>query len=409
MAIVQNMWLKKSKKRLGGTVLYQAMEQTRQRELAVSVSNPRTPSQMRQRVKWANLVNFYRVNRSWMKYAFETKTPQQSEYNKFMSVNVSSSNIYLTKTLAGMGACVVAPYIVTQGSLFPIETTKVTGAWTTNINLTEGFTLDNSTTIADFASALLAVNPALREGDQLSFIRFSQQVNSDTGTPYMVVRRYEILLNSTSGALVKDFFPLDYIQVTATQSLPVLSVHDSGLAGGFALILSRTIGGKTFVSTQRVIVANNSATINAYSSTSALNNAIASYGEGDDAFLSSNTAEGAQSVPLPVSVLSVGKGSTILVPGTEVSVTPWRGGDTLNVHFNQPIEASTYTGIVVLSDNVQYTCAAAITSGDVVLTLPQNFPTSSTKYLKQISVTIDESVYNATFNIPDPGQVGGDE
>ena len=103
MAIVQTMWMTGTKKKLGGTVLYQAMGQTRQRELAAEISNPRTTQQMTQRVKWSNLVNLYRANRSWMKYAFETKKTNQSEYNKFMSLNVAASAIYLPKNVAAAG------------------------------------------------------------------------------------------------------------------------------------------------------------------------------------------------------------------------------------------------------------------------------------------------------------------
>ena len=90
--------------RLGQNVYYTAYSETRSRKLAASVTNPRTQAQMLQRVRWANLVNFYRVNKEWMKYAFETKKKNQSEYNKFMSLNVASSPIYLTKQEAGGGA-----------------------------------------------------------------------------------------------------------------------------------------------------------------------------------------------------------------------------------------------------------------------------------------------------------------
>ena len=62
MAVLQNMWLRGAKKKLGGTVLYTQGGRTLQRELAPEVKNPKTPAQMGQRVKWANLVAFYRAN-----------------------------------------------------------------------------------------------------------------------------------------------------------------------------------------------------------------------------------------------------------------------------------------------------------------------------------------------------------
>lgn len=394
------MWLKKSKKRLGGTVLYQAMEQTRQRELAVSVANPRTQAQMRQRVKWSNLVNFYRVNKDWMKYAFETKTPQQSEYNKFMSVNVNSSVIYLTKTLAGMGASVVAPYIITQGSITPVEFTANIGSWSSNLYLSDGFTLTQSTTVAEFTQAALINNPALREGDQLSFIRFTQMSNADTGAPYVIVRRYEMLLNSYDSTPVGSFMPLDYISVIASSPLPCLGVIDSGLAGGFAFIISRTIGGKTYVSTQRIIVANNEATITAFSSAAALNNAILSYGESSDAFLSSNTAEGVETAPVSLSILSITKDTTTSATGTEVSVATWRSGEAISVRFNLPVEAVAQSGVIHLSTGSTYNCTATIEAGKVNLVLPGTFPASSQAYLSKVSVTLDGVTYNGVYSVP---------
>ena len=183
MAIVTSMWLKGAKKRLGGSVLYQAMGQTRQRELASEVTNPRTESQMGQRVKWANLVNLYRANRNWMKYAYETRKSNQSEYNKFMSLNVASSRIYLPKDIANAGGCVVDAYLMTQGSLPSIEfVPAANNVYASNI-LVGMNAITSNTTIASFSHTVLANNPAIREGDQLSFVRMTQMTNASTGVP----------------------------------------------------------------------------------------------------------------------------------------------------------------------------------------------------------------------------------
>lgn len=305
MAIVNSMWMKSTKKRLGGTVIYQAMGQTRQRELATIVTNPRTEAQMNQRVKWANLVNFYRANRSWMKYAFETKKTNQSEYNKFMSLNVTNSRIYLPKNVAAAGGCVVDSYLITQGSLPSIESIERGIGWTTNILLGTAAPNFNTITVGAFSSLLVQYNPAIREGDQLSFIRLTQQTSSDTGTPYIVVREYELIVNSQSNELFKDYFPADYFAYEEGSPSSLLTVQNRGNAGGWALILSRTINGKTYVSTQRVVVANNSQLINYYSSSAALQAAIDSYGSSEDAFLSSVTANESQAAPVLLSIISL--------------------------------------------------------------------------------------------------------
>lgn len=305
MAIVKNFWLKNQKKKLAGMVLYKAMGQTRSRELASEVSNPRTIDQMSQRVRWSNLVNFYRANKSWMKFAFETKPTNRTDYNQFMSLNAGTSRIYLPKSLANQGACIVDAYKMTQGSLASIEVVKTENGWQTNLFLPTGFALTSTTTIKEFAEGLIAQNPALREGDQLSFIRLTQQTNASTGVPFVVVRKYEVILKTDDLRFVGQFLPLDYIAAESTGSGVAVVVDDSGNAGGFLLILSRTVGGKTYVSTQSIIVANNDALISQYSSAAALQEAIDSYGESSEPFLTSTTADADSQAPVGASVLSV--------------------------------------------------------------------------------------------------------
>lgn len=316
MAIVENFWLKGQTKKLGGSVIYQAMGQTRQRAIASSVSNPRTQAQMNQRVKWANLVNLYRANSSWMKYAFETKKASQSDYNKFMSLNVTNSNIFLPKDIAAAGGAVVQSYIITQGSLPSIETTYDSSLdwWATNIYLGNSF-IFSTTSVADFTRALLDNNPAMREGDQISFIRMTQMTNADNGAPYVIVRKYELVLSLTNQASVRDYLPADYIESSEAATNSQLIVSNSGAAGGFVLILSRTIGGKTYVSSQRIVVANNDALISAYSSAAALQAAINSYGSSEEAFLTSTYANQAETAYVPASVLAVKVGTTSYIPG----------------------------------------------------------------------------------------------
>lgn len=305
MSIVNNMWLRGSKKRLGGSVLYQAMGQTRQRELASEVRNPRTQSQMAQRVKWANLVNFYRANKSWMKFAYETKQTNQSDYNKFMSLNVANSRIYLPKSIASQGGCVVDAYVMTQGSLASIEILPAQNNWQTNVytpGLLEGVT---TYTIGEVSRAILGANPAIHEGDQLSFIRFTQQTNSVTGVPYVVVRKYEVIINSNDLRLFFDFMPDGIMDFGGAVGSEALIIKNTGNAGGFLMCLSRTVGGKTFVSTQSIIVANNSTLIDAYSSDAALQAAIDSYGESEEPFLTSTTADQDTQAAVGASILSL--------------------------------------------------------------------------------------------------------
>lgn len=339
MAIVKNFWLKGSSKRLGGAVLYKAMGQTRARELASEVTNPRTEAQMTQRIKWSNLVNFYRANQSWMKYAFETKKTNQSEYNKFMSLNVTGSRVALTKQAASNGACIALPYIITQGSLPAIEWTENTTFMVSNIFCGTSFTLLDTTLVSEFSQALIANNPAIREGDQLSFIRVSQQVNASTGYPYIIVRKYELIVNTTSLNLVANFLPVGILNADTQYEGNPIYVETEGRQGGFAMILSRTIGGKTYVSSQSLVIVNNDALINRWSSPAAIAAAIASYGESEEAFLSSQSAQQSQNLPVPLNITSIEVNGITYTSGDKVPAVSQWGNKTIRIYFNDILPA----------------------------------------------------------------------
>lgn len=402
MAIVQSMWLAGTKKKLGGTVIYQAMGQTRQRALAAEISNPRTTMQMTQRVKWSNLVSLYRANRSWMKYAFETKKTYQTEYNKLMSLNVTASVIYLPKNVAAAGGCVVSDYIVTQGSLSSIETTEVTGGWASNIFLPAGFQLSSSTTIQQLAAAVLPLNPGINEGDQLSFIRMTQQVNGATGVPFVVVRKYEVIISSTDTRLVGSFLPLDYIVTKLNGTELCIGVEDSGNAGGFVLILSRTIGGRTYVSSQRIVVANNATTINYYTGAAALQRAIDSYGESDEPFLTTSTANQNTQASTALSIVGATVRSDDWAPGSLQSWPEPANGISVLVQFNDTVVAGSAVIIGYGKDNGRIVATnpttAQIQGDGVVITMtPTEWDELDGLDAYKITVSLDGTIYEISF------------
>lgn len=354
------MWLRGAKKKLGGTVLYTQGGRTLQRELAPEVKNPKTPAQMGQRVKWANLVAFYRANASWMPKAFENKKPTQSDYNKFMSLNAANSRIYLTKEQARQGACVVDSYRVSDGTLQPVDIFPSANNWVTNLYLTGLDKLDATTTVAAFSTALLSSNAGLRSGDQISFIRVTQLFNNTIDIPYVQVRAYELLISEQGPGLVKDFWPIELIALGQQQETPALMLKNNSKQGGFAIIVSRTQSGRVLVSPSQITQVNMTDVINQYSSSSALQAAIDSYGRGDEVFLDSKDANaiGQQPTTLSITGISGGEpGAKIIAPGGEVDLT--KGGFTNNarVYFNQDITGTpeqikvTLGGQVMVTDN----------------------------------------------------------
>lgn len=396
MAIIENFWLDGARKRLAGAVIYNAMGQTRSRRLAKSVTNPRTEAQMNQRVKWANLVNLYRVNSNWMKYAYETKKATQSEYNKWMSLNVTNSRIYLTKQLAAAGACVVDAYTITQGSLPTIENTQgEQGFYLSNIYIGNIDTIVDYT-VAELSTEILANNPGIREGDQISLIRLSQQTNADTGVPYVIVRKYEMIVSTSNNSPITNYLPSDIVSPQPSGTTQVLGLNIGSRVGGFAWILSRTIAGKTYVSTQRIVPVNNGALISLYSSDAAYKAAIESYGTSEDAFLSSASANPSSGAAIPPAIVRIEINKVPFTVGSRVEGVAIKSDDTVSVIFNQPIPAA--QGDIVLNTNKgAITASIDEAVGSSVNGTFARLPTSYT----------DVVVYDITVDNTSLGQVRG--
>lgn len=330
------MWLRGAKQRLAGAVLYQNNGQTLIRELAASVSNPRTASQMTQRVRLSNCVAVYRANKFWMKYAFEDKKAKESDYNAFIGENISNNAVALTKSEVNAGAAVAAPYTITRGSLGSIEQTLNVTDLDTNLYVTSE--IDTSTvSVGEFSRQLIAANNGIVEGMQLSFIANIQQRNNLTGVPYLVVRAYEVIIDTTNNRQLSEYLPSAEMQVKESESGTFyLSMTTQTFGeGAFAFVLSHTVGGVTRVSTQSLQLVGNTV-YNQHTTAGAWQAAIESYGESTETFLDSKSANTAANVAGTVSLLSAIINGTRVYPGS-VYEGDIEDGDEVQLVFSQPV------------------------------------------------------------------------
>ena len=354
MAILRSVYLKGASQRLGGVVLYQSQGRTLARELAPAVSNPRTPTQMVQRVKLANVVAVYRANRNWMPGSFEDKKQSESDYNAFVSANLAVSLVATSKSEAAAGAAVVAPYKVTSGSIPTVEHSLTASNLITNLALGT-MSIGSSTTVGQLSTALINNNNNIREGMQLSLVINIQQMNVASGIPYIVVRAYELIINSNSTELLSDYFPGSIIASTGGANNS-LALHYTSLGSGAAtFILSETISGKTRVSTQSLVMFGAGSVYAAYTSEQAWTNAVTSYGENAINFLDANSAASAPAVDIALSVVSLNINDQTITPGGTI-VGGVRVGDVLKVTFNRPVSSSATIALryYVASDPVDY-------------------------------------------------------
>ena len=337
MAILKSLIVRGGRKQIGGMVLYSRNGETIARELAPQVSNPRTPQQMEQRVKLSNLVSFYRANSAWMKGAFENKKDRESDYNAFVSANVGGNQVALAKSDVAAGAAVVAPYKITSGSL-PIIETILNGSDLVSNLYVGALVIGSDTTIGQLSTALLANNNGLEAGMQVSVIINLQLAAAGAGTPYITARAYEMIIDTEDTTLITDVVPDGILESVGTTN-KALAISTTSLGdGAAAFVISKTIGGRILVSTQSLVFFGSNATYRNYTNTTAWNRAIASYGEGEDVFLSSASAGSANSVAATLALLGLDYNSEEYVAGGTLS-DEMAASDEVNFLFNKALPA----------------------------------------------------------------------
>lgn len=371
MAIVRNFWMRNTRKQIAGAVYYNLKGQTIQREKAGKVANPRTTAQMEQRVRLANMVNLYRINQPWMKRgAFENKKETWSDYNAFVSANSKISPVYLTKEEAGQGAAVIAPVVVTKGSLPSVnvisdETNEqfVSDLYVGDLEISE------TTTAAELSATLRANNNNLQEGDQVSFILNFQGTTAD-GVPNITARYYEFIIDSSDNRTLADLGLEGVIVADTWNEKQCLCLVNEGNVAGGTIIVSRTTSGNIKVSTQSLVLNASAITFLAgYTSDAAFQRAARSYGENDANFLSAGYSGKASNVAVPTaqSLLFLQVGDVQVTNAATQIGNNDNFGDTtpyaLVAHFAKPVSEVTeaeFTLTGTTDDPIQATPATIV-------------------------------------------------
>lgn len=272
------------------------------RSLPDAVKNPQTSAQMEQRARLANLVAFYRANKFWMHWgAFQTKKEEWSDYNSFVSANMKMDAVYLTKSWAEAGATVVAPYVVSVGSLPRINVTAAADVLISDIYVGSELAITNFTPIGTISAAILAHNNAIQEGDQISIIVEIQQ--STEQSPYVTARAFELIVNPNDTSTVADRGLSGILTVDGGTGYEALSVQLPSEQGGGTFILSREDSNGLRVSSQEIVLSALQETYLATFKTASAKAAyLKSYGSDDTQnFLSSgyssHSSEGGVSLP----------------------------------------------------------------------------------------------------------------
>lgn len=259
--------------KVGDLVFARRLGQQTTRAYNSSPKDAKTRSQVTQRVKMANVIAMYRALKNICNHSFEGLDVGQTSYSAFVKANLTGNKVSLTKEAASFGACVVAPYLISRGSLPSIQVEGTGADAVTNIAV-GNLAISGTTTIGQFADALVANNAGIEYGDQLTYVSLVQQTDANSGYPIVVAGIYEVTLNSASTDKVRDFIP----EVGSSVKNGFLA-HGALIGrGGFAWILSRKqTGSSLMVSTQRLVLTSPDV-YDQFATADANTRAISSYG-----------------------------------------------------------------------------------------------------------------------------------
>lgn len=269
MAIIRNLASGMLKGKIGDTSYFVSQSRQIARQ-ALNNSNygenaSRTDVQQNRRVRWANLVNFYSGNKSWMRKAYENLKPGVSVFNRFMQLNIASASVALTKSEAQAKVWIPASYRVSQGSLQTISN----GAHTTLATDLMGSTFS----IGELSTSLIENNANLQEGDAIVCVQFFGTTAAPGATSGIVPASYaysEIVLNTAS----EESLPNGWKGAGGILSKTAL---DGAVA--IVYIHTRKSAGKLFVSTEDMAFIGSQSGADAWRSDAQFALAIKSYGE----------------------------------------------------------------------------------------------------------------------------------
>ena len=259
----------------GNLTFKQTGGQTIVSEKVTQTTDAKTELQQKQRMKWANVIRMYQVLRPYMKLAFGGSQNGRSDYNKFVSVNLALMPVYLSKSEVSAGACVVAPYKITQGKLKSIAVEGVANEAVTNIAL-GSLTIDSKTTVAEFSNAVVQNNKFFEYGDQITYFLVNQEVNEVTNIPMADVDACCVVLDKNNDA--KLLALVDKRGFTSRDGFLAAQSDASFGNHGMVWIHSRknTSDGSTMVSAQFLICENS--LLAQYQGQDAYDAATSSYG-----------------------------------------------------------------------------------------------------------------------------------
>lgn len=356
-----------------GTVAYEA---------PAKASVPRrSEAQMQIRTQWSNLGAVYRQFNQTLKKGFEGLNGTMSDYNAFIQANTSVVKVYVPKTVRLNGGSVLAPYQITRGSLPSVAMVKVGDVLVSDIAV-GALQIGAGTTVAEFATAVLAYNDGWEAGDQLTFFYGVQSVDAVTGVPRARIYGQKVMLNPGDSSLLYEVVSsVGFSSVAAGSGAGYVLGMSVAITDGAAVwVHSREESAGLKVSTQFMYV--DSSVLSAYQGSEAMEASANSYG-------------GINTQAVYLNPRSSGAGSVVVTP-----VAPSGGGSSESGSGGSEgggsqavtVAAPTFSGETQFTESTQVTMSGPA-GASIFYTVDGSTPTDqSLEYEEPITLSATTTV-----------------
>lgn len=215
-----------------------------------SKGNGASYKQRLHRIRIANVSSVFRSIAAIEARAWQYKGTNQSDANMFFAKNLANSPVFLTAEQAKNGAAVIAPYVVSEGTLPSLAQSFDADTFHTGIKVPAGWIVGQNT-IGALSMAIVANNEGVQNGDKFTFAKIEQTTSDINGKtfPMLNVTYFELTLDANSVMSVASLPNYALMNFAVGENNEIIC-NECGNAA-FA-IHSRLLSSKLYTSTQMV-------------------------------------------------------------------------------------------------------------------------------------------------------------
>ena len=248
------------------------------------IRNPKSPAQMKQRIKMNNILNTYKYIKGYLQQNFEGIIGNKNASSFFRSYNLMKTPVWLTKEQKESYKFVLAPYVVAQGRINSVGYEFKDDVFVSNINVGD-LEINDETEESILSSIICDSNEGWANNDTLQIILLKQKRirTSDEEIELPKCNSYVVTLDKASRTKIGDIPVLE--SLSNMSRFPLCSV-DGKLAVrvedseeytyAFAAVHGRGQGRDKIVSSQQLCLSDN-ALYDSYCSKEAFDKAYESY------------------------------------------------------------------------------------------------------------------------------------